>query len=242
MLEQLVEERTQKLKDAERLATIGETAGMVGHDIRNPLQSIISEVYLSKDEIDSLPESENKTYLKESLNSIENQAMYINKIVADLQDYTRLAKPQIEEVELQHIIQDALATIQVPENIKTSTIINAQTNPLKIRSDPYFLKRILTNLSLNAIQAMPQGGELTLTATMKHNKAIISVKDTGAGIPDEVKVKLFKPLFTTKPKGQGFGLAVAKKLTESLSGTITFESEKDKGTTFTITLPQKTAP
>ncbi len=240
MLEQLVEERTLKLKDAERLAAIGETAGMVGHDIRNPLQSIISEVYLSKEEINGLPESENKAYLQESLSSIENQAMYINKIVADLQDYTKLAKPQIEEVELQHIMQDALATIAIPENVKT--LIDTKTNPLKIKSDPYFLKRILTNLSLNAVQAMPNGGELTLTASLKHNKAVISVKDTGAGIPEEVRKKLFKPLTTTKPKGQGFGLAVAKKLTEALNGTITFESEKDKGTTFIITLPQKTAP
>lgn len=237
-LEQLVEERTRKLKDAERLAAIGETAGMVGHDIRNPLQSIIAEVYLSKDELASLPESENKANLKESLNSIENQAMYINKIVADLQDYTKLAKPQIEEVDLQTVIQDALATIPVPENVKTSIL--TKSSFLKIKSDPHFLKRILTNLSLNAVQAMPNGGELTLTIVLRHNKAVISVKDTGAGIPEEVKKNLFKPLFTTKPKGQGFGLAVAKKLTESLNGTITFESKKDKGTNFTITLPQKT--
>jgi PAS domain S-box-containing protein len=237
-LEQLVEERTRKLKDAERLAAIGETAGMVGHDIRNPLQSIIAEVYLSKDELASLPESENKANLKESLNSIENQAMYINKIVADLQDYTKLAKPQIEEVDLQTIIQDALATIPIPENVKTSIL--TKSSLLKIKSDPHFLKRILTNLSLNAVQAMPNGGELTLTIVLIQNKAAISVKDTGAGIPEEAKKNLFKPLFTTKPKGQGFGLAVAKKLTESLNGTITFESEKDKGTTFTITLPQKT--
>jgi two-component system sensor kinase FixL len=240
MLEQLVEERTQKLKDAERLAAIGETAGMVGHDIRNPLQSIISEVYLSKGEIESLSEGEHKVYLKDSLNSIENQAMYINKIVADLQDYTKLASPQFEEVDLQHLMQDVLATIPIPGNIKTVIQIDAKKDPLKIRSDPYFLKRILTNLSLNAIQAMPNGGELTLYAGLKRNKAIISVNDTGAGIPDDVKKKLFKPLVTTKPKGQGFGLAVAKKLTEALNGTITFESQTGKGTTFAIFLPQKT--
>ena len=86
---------------------------------------------------------------------------------------------------------------------------------------------------------MPKGGELTIIVTAKNQKVIMNIKDTGEGIPEEVKKNLFKPLFTTKPKGQGFGLAVAKKLTDSLNGTITFESEKDKGTTFTITLPNK---
>jgi PAS domain S-box-containing protein len=236
-LEQLVEERTRKLKDAERLAAIGETAGMVGHDIRNPLQSIIAEVFLSKQELEGMPEGANKNSLKESLASIENQAMYINKIVADLQDFTKLTKPQIEEIPLQKIFKDALCTIPIPEFIKIKVSIKPSSS--KIKSDPNLLKRILTNLSLNAVQAMPKGGTLTLKATLKNGTAVISVQDTGAGIPDEAKTKLFKPLFTTKPKGQGFGLAVAKKLTESLNGTITFESIKDVGTTFTISLPQK---
>ncbi len=237
-LEQLVEERTRKLKDAQRLAAIGETAGMVGHDIRNPLQSIIAEVFLSKEELKALPESECKTNLQESLASIENQTMYINKIVADLQDYTKLAKPQLEEVILQQVIEDALSTIPIPENIKIKTSI--KPNLSKIKSDHNLLKRILTNLSLNAVQAMPNGGTLTLKSSAKNGNVIISVQDTGLGIPEEVQKNLFKPLFTTKPKGQGFGLAVAKKLTESLNGTITFETTKDVGTTFTIILPQKT--
>ncbi len=236
-LEQLVEERTRKLKDAERLAAIGETAGMVGHDIRNPLQAIIAEVFLSKQEVEAIPEGANKTNLKESLSSIENQTMYINKIVADLQDFTKLTQPQIEEVTLQQVFKDTLSTVSVPELIKTKISIKPSLS--KIKSDPNLLKRILTNLSLNAVQAMPNGGTLTLKAALKNGTAVISVQDTGAGIPEDVKKNLYKPLFTTKPKGQGFGLAVAKKLTQSLNGTIKFESIKDVGTTFTIILPQK---
>jgi signal transduction histidine kinase len=166
--------------------------------------------------------------------------MYINKIVADLQDYTKLAKPQIEEINIQLIIQDALSTIPIPANVKQSTII--ENNFPKIMSDPHLLKRILTNLTLNAVQAMPNGGELTITVALNNNKAIIGVKDTGAGISEEAKKYLFKPLFTTKSKGQGFGLAVAKKLTMSLSGTIAFESQEGKGTTFTITIPTEKQP
>jgi PAS domain S-box-containing protein len=235
-LEQLVEERTCKLKDAERLAAIGETAGMVGHDIRNPLQSIIADVFLSIQELEALPEGNAKTNLKESLDSIEKQAMYINKIVADLQDYTKLTKPQIEEIPIQQLIEEALSIIPIPENITIKTSIKPGLT--KIKSDTNFLKRILTNLCLNAVQAMTYGGTLSIKVTLKKGQALISVQDTGAGIPEEITKNLFKPLFTTKPKGQGFGLAVAKKLTESLKGSITFETIKNVGTTFTITLPQ----
>ncbi len=106
-------------------------------------------------------------------------------------------------------------------------------------TDPLALKRILTNLCSNAIQAMPEGGKLTIDAACKDDKIFVSVQDTGLGITDEIKDKLFKPLFTTKAKGQGFGLAVVKKLTEALNGKVTVESQIGKGTRFTLEFPQK---
>jgi PAS domain S-box-containing protein len=235
-LERLVEERTKELKDAERLAAIGETAGMVGHDIRNPLQSIIAEVYLSKEELKSLPHGEAKSNLEESLSSIENQTIYINKIIADLQDYTRTTVPHFEVTELKPLIQDILLNLKIPENIEQRIVAHSFQ---QIFVDPHMLQRALANIVLNAVQAMPKGGELTITAKAENKNVTIAVRDTGEGIPEETKKNLFKPLFTTKPKGQGFGLAVAKKLIEALGGTITFESEVGKGTTFTMTLPQK---
>src|SRR3972149_3945401 len=99
------------------------------------------------------------------------------------------------------------------------------------------MKRMLTNLAANAVQAMPNGGKLTINAYCRGNRAFVSVEDTGEGMPEEAKNKIFKPLFTTKAKGQGFGLAVVKKLTEALNGTITFESQEGKGTKFIIELP-----
>jgi signal transduction histidine kinase len=99
------------------------------------------------------------------------------------------------------------------------------------------MKRILTNLSSNAVQAMPKGGKLTLDAAYKDNKVFISVLDTGVGISDEAKDKLFTPLFTTKSKGQGFGLAVVKKLTDALNGKVSVKSEIGKGTRFTLEFP-----
>ena len=236
-LEELVEEKTKQLKDAERLSAIGETAGMIGHDIRNPLQAIIGELYLSKDSVHSLPESDAKQDLKESMRVIEEQAIYINKIVTDLQDYAKPLAPCFEETDLEEIIESILSITDIPENIKITYSIEKEFPKLII--DPSYVKRILTNLTANAVQAMPNGGKLTINAYYRDHRAFVSAEDTGEGIPEEAKNKLFKPLFTTKAKGQGFGLAVVKKLTEALNGTITFESEEGKGTRFVIEFPAK---
>jgi signal transduction histidine kinase len=221
-------------KDTDRLAAIGQTAGMIGHDIRNPLQAIVSELYLAKEAIVNTPHLEDKTQVLESINIIEEQADYISKIVLDLQDYARPLKPEYSETDFIKLIASIFKTVRIPE--KTVLKIDIKALP-KIRTDPTLLRRALTNLINNALQAMPNGGTLKITATKKENKALIEVSDTGMGIPEENKPKLFTPLFTTKAKGQGLGLAVVKRFIETLHGSITFESEKDKGTKFTIELP-----
>ena len=232
----------KQLQDQERLAAIGATAGMVGHDIRNPLQSMIGELFLSKKELENLPESDAKKYLKESIQSIEDNAFYINKIVTDLQDYAKPLTASIEETDFKKIVEDVLVTLKAPENVKVVYSIEPYFE--KIMTDSLAMKRILTNLCSNAIQAMPKGGKLTLNAVLKDDEIFISVQDTGVGIPEETKDKLFKPLFTTKSKGQGFGLAVVKKLTEALNGKVTVESEVGKGTQFILNFPilRATAP
>ncbi len=116
-LEALVEERTRKLKESERLAAIGTVAGMVGHDIRNPLQAITGDIYLAKTDLASMPDIEEKKSLQESLTEIEKNTDYINKIVADLQDFSKPLTPKIEEVDLEKIVKSTLDTIYIPENI-----------------------------------------------------------------------------------------------------------------------------
>ena len=237
-LEELVKEETKKLKDAERLAAIGETAGMVGHDIRNPLQSITSAVYLAKEEIKSLPESNEKEDLKESLETIEEQVTYIDKVVSDLQDFVKPLNPKIEESDPHKIIKDSLSNIAIPENIKV--LISIAEDLPQLMVDKFFIKRVLINLITNAIQAMPNGGELTIKAHHENGIALISVEDTGVGIPKENRNKIFKPLFTTKSKGQGFGLPVCKRLMEAHNGgSITVESEVGKGSKFNVKVPIK---
>ncbi len=232
-LENLVEERTRQLKDSERLAAIGATAGMVGHDIRNPLQAITGDIYLAKTELASIPASDEKNSIEESLTEIEKNVDYINKIVADLQDFARPLNPRAEETDLKRVIDDLLTKNNLPKNVKVT--VNVETE--KVVADSTFISRIMYNLVNNAVQAMPKGGKLTIRTYKEANDTVISVKDTGVGIPEAVKGKLFTPMFTTKSKGQGFGLAVIKRMAEALGGTVSFESQEDKGTTFIVRLP-----
>lgn len=235
-LEELVEEKTKLLKDSERMAAIGQTAGMVGHDIRNPLQAIIGEVYLVNSELATLPDSEEKANIKESLDMIKQNTEYMNKIVLDLQDFAKPLNPCDEETDIEQMVQELLTKNGVPESIQTEAQIESDARI--VRADSAYMKRILGNLVSNAVQAMPKGGKLTVQAHRETSAVVITVKDTGVGIPEDVKDKLFTPLFTTKSKGQGFGLAVVKRLTEALGGTVTFDSKEGTGTTFTIRLPQ----
>jgi PAS domain S-box-containing protein len=227
-------ELEKQLQDNERMAAIGTTAGMVGHDIRNPLQAMVSDIYLVRSELTAMPGCETNNDIKESLDSLENNITYINKIIGDLQDYTRLLTPHIVQIKVGDKVANALKNVRIPEKIRLH--VNIHEN-LVIQSDADFLRRALTNLINNAVQAMPNGGDLTIEVKSLDGKVAFEVQDTGVGIPDDIKPNLFKPLFTTKSKGQGLGLAVVKRLVEALNGTITVESEEGKGTIFIIELP-----
>jgi PAS domain S-box-containing protein len=234
-MEELANERAKQLNQAERLATIGQTAGMVGHDIRNPLQAIVGELYLAKDEMYSLPDNAAKKSVLESIICIEENLYYIDKIVADLQDYTKPLKPNKEKVNIEKIIEEALLIVAIPINLEVSIVV--EEGFPQFMADFSMLKRVLMNLIQNAVQAMPNGGKLKVNAERQDKQVCISVADTGEGIPEEVQSKLFTPLFTTKSKGQGFGLAVVKRLVEAQDGKISFQSQNQKGTTFIIHLP-----
>ena len=234
-LETIVEERTKQLQEKERLATIGETAGMVGHDIRNPLQSIAGDLYLLDSDIASLPENNTKKSMQESVVSIQENLQYIDKIIEDLKNYSRRLEPCIEKINVEKVIEETMLIVPIPSNLQV--ILEVERGFPMIRADFAMLKRVLTNLVQNAVQAMPQGGKLAIRTYCRDNKEFISVEDTGVGIPDDLKPKLFHPMVTTKAKGQGLGLAVVKRLVEAQGGTVSFESEVGRGTEFIIELP-----
>ena len=228
-LERQVEERTRRLRNAERMATIGELASMIGHDLRNPLTGIMGAVYyLKKEEGIDINENKEKMY-----KIIEQNIEASDNIIKDLLDYSRELKLELKETNLRQLTEDAAFSVAIPDDVKIS---NQTDDELTVVVDSPKIKRVLINLLQNAIDAMPKGGSITITSKETHPDLELSVSDTGAGIPEEIMNRIWEPLFTTKPKGMGFGLAICKKIVEAHGGSITVDSEVGLDTVFTIKL------
>jgi len=236
-LEALVEKRTKQLKEtqnqllkSERLAAIGELASMIGHDLRNPLTGIAGATYYLKTKLGS--ETNQKTM--EMLEFIEKDIEYLNNVINDLLDYSREIRLELAETTPKSIIKGALSLVKVPENIQVSDL--TQDEP-KIKIDVEKIKRVFVNIIQNAIDAMPEGGELTITHSEIAGSLEIAFTDTGVGMSKEIMEKLWTPLFSTKAKGMGLGLAICKRIVEAHGGNISVESAVGKGSTFTVTIP-----
>jgi PAS domain S-box-containing protein len=236
-LEQKVEERTRTLIDfqdrllkAQRLAVIGELAGMVGHDLRNPLTSITGAAYYLKKRLAEKCDGK----IMEMIELIEKNIAYSNKIVNDLLDYSREVKLDLTETSPKTMVEEALSCVEIPKSIQ---VVNKAKSPVKIKVDFEKMKRIFINLIRNAVEAMPNGGTLTVKSRKRGDKIEFTFSDTGVGMSEEVLKKLWTPLFTTKAKGMGFGLPVCKRFVEAHGGSIRAESTLGKGTTFTVTIP-----
>ena len=160
----------------------------------------------------------------------------MNGVVTGLTDFARPIRLGLVETDARQLIDEVLSTSPIPQNVKAAVKVEDDLPRLLI--DPQMMRRVLTNLILNAVQAMPRGGKLTVRVSKSGETILISVRDTGRGIPDEILPKLFNPLFTTKTRGQGLGLATCKRLVEAHGGTITVESQVGKGTTFTVNMPR----
>ena len=167
-LETQVKEQASKIVQSERLAAIGQTVAMVGHDLRNPLQTIRGEAYLARGELQTLPESEQKISIIESIDTIEEQIKYMDKIIIDLQSFVKPIEVHKETFNLKQLITGILSQIDMPKNIETSIKIG---DALTVVADPHLLKRVFINLSTNAVQAMPKGGVLTIKAQPRQSRA-----------------------------------------------------------------------
>ncbi len=219
-----------RLVKAERLASIGQLAGMVGHDIRNPLQGIRLAIYRLKTKHASGLGSKGI----EMCEIIDKCVDSSDKIVNDLLDYSREIKLELEKNNPKSLLNKTLSTIQVPKEIK---VINNTEDTPEVSVDTGKLTRVLVNIVKNACDAMPNGGTLTITSKETGGNLEMSFADTGIGMSKETMSKLWVPLFTTKAKGMGFGLSICKRIVEAHGGRISAESVIGKGTTITITVP-----
>jgi signal transduction histidine kinase len=222
----------EQLLKAERLAAIGELAAMVGHDLRNPLTGIIGATYYLKTKLG--PEMDKKT--EEMLEIIERDIEYSNKIVNDLIEYSREIQLELTETTPKSITNEALTLVKIPQNIRVRDLTKDEP---KIKIDAERMKRVFVNIIQNAIDAMPEGGELTITSDELSGSLEIAFADTGVGMSKEIMEKLWTPLFTTKAKGMGLDLSTCKRIVEAHGGNISVESAVDEGTIFTVTIPVK---
>jgi PAS domain S-box-containing protein len=236
-LKSMVDLRTIQLKDAndrlaktERLAAIGELAGMIGHDLRNPLTGIkTAAYYLRKKNLQNIDETG-----KNMLEFIDKDVDHANKIINDLLEYSRELDLALSETTPKSILHEALSIIKVPSTIQ---VLDNTLDEPRMKIDVGKVTRVFVNIIKNAIDAMPIEGKLEIRSRKKKNTVEISFSDTGTGISQENIEKIFTPLFTTKAQGMGFGLPICKRFVEAHGGKITVESTVDKGTTFTLTLP-----
>jgi signal transduction histidine kinase len=219
----------------QKLAAIGELATMVGHDLRNPLQSIENAVYYLKNECAGKPPCPFPQKAKEMLQVIDNSINYADKIIRDLQDFSATKTPRLKKVNINNIVRDALQQSQKPNNVELRTEMG---NLAEIEADEDQMKRVFLNITANGVQAMENGGG-TLTVSTKQTDGFVEItfKDTGTGISKDNLLKLFTPLFTTRAKGMGMGLPICKKFVENHHGTISVGSEVGKGTAVTVRLP-----
>jgi len=237
-LEEMVEQRTKELREAqeqllrsEKLAVLGQLAGGVGHELRNPLGAIKNAAYFLKLTLEN-PERE----IGETLEILENEVEASERIISSLLDFARPKPPNRRKVDINELIEQTLRRIGVRDNIKVVTELC--DGPPIMLADPDQLSQVFGNIIVNAVQAMPEGGRLTVRSEVRSADCLaISFEDTGVGIPQENLQKIFEPLFTTKAKGIGLGLAVINGLVEGHGGSIDVKSVVGKGSTFTVKLP-----
>lgn len=224
---------TKTLQNTERLRAIGELAARLAHDLRNPLSVIKNTVEIME--------------YKQRL-SIEDRVIYFGRLhratdrishqIEDVLDFVRPIDLSLKKNLANEIIASAIEKITLPDLIK----ITIPSNFVYVVCDFTKMEVTLTNLIMNAIQAMNNKGQISISLNEDQKAVTIKITDTGSGIPTAIMPRIFDPLFTTKQEGTGLGLASCKKIIEQHGGTIDVSSQVGKGTTFTISLPKVTMP
>ncbi|HPW26501.1 MAG TPA: [Fe-Fe] hydrogenase large subunit C-terminal domain-containing protein [Tenuifilaceae bacterium] len=228
----------QALKQSEKLAHMGQLSAGIAHELNNPLGVVLMYSNILMDECK--PDDP----LRKDLELIATQAERCKKIVGGLLNFARKNQVKVERVDIRKLAAESVTSVVIPKTISTQVVCKA--NNTEAYLDYEQMMQVLTNLNKNAVDAMPNGGVLTVEVDENESDVIFRVSDTGTGIPEENMDKLFTPFFTTKGtgKGTGLGLATTYGIVKMHSGKIEVDSNTDPakgptGTTFTIVLPRK---
>jgi PAS domain S-box-containing protein len=222
-----------RLQQADQLAALGTLTAGVAHEIRNPLASLRGLTELLGRDV--APTDARRKYIDTMLEAIDR----LNHLIEDLLLFSSPKADDISQIDLAAIVSEtvSLARHGLDERKASLQLSLDPTDRLVVRGNRDRVGQVLTNIILNAVQATPDGGQVTVSARSRDGQAIVSVHNTGSFIPEEVRRQLFVPFFTTKPTGTGLGLAIARQIVTGLEGRIDVDSDPAAGTTFTIELP-----
>ncbi len=219
-----------RLQRGERLAAIGQVAGGIAHELRNPLTVVKTSVYY-------LLNARNPTPAKnaEHLQRIERHVVLADGVITALSNFAKMPLPNLRPFPVQQCLQEVLELTTLPESIRVS--VDCPPSLAPALGDPDQLRIVFGNLVRNAREAMPQGGSLCFTARAADGEVEVDVTDTGIGItPDNLR-HILEPLYSTKARGLGLGLAIARAILDKNKGSLRVASEPGKGATFTVRLP-----
>ena len=221
-----VENKTAELVKSERLATIGTMSSRIAHDLKQPLTIMQTYADMLTPEIISKLDYKDK----EKWFRIQNSILDMNKIIEDVLDFARTTKIKKSKSSFSGILRLAMNHVKSSYGIQ----IHLPENDVSVNCDTRKMEGVLSNLINNAVHALEEQGEIDVTITTDPEFAIIQVKDSGSGIPEENLEKIFEPMYTTKKTGTGLGLVICRSIVEQHGGTL---SVSNKPTTFTIKLP-----
>src|ERR1022692_1704970 len=209
----------RELQTADRLSAISRITSGVAHEVKNPLNAILLHVEVAR-------------------SKLSRGILRLDRVVRTFLDFTRPVELQLDNVPMQDLVREIVELAQpqtAAANIQVS--VRQEAEGVEVRVDRDLLKQAMLNIVVNAMQAMPEGGELSFEASATKDTAELRISDTGTGIPAELRDKIFRLYFSTKTEGSGIGLAMTFRIVQIHDGTIDFTSEPGKGTTFVIRLP-----
>ncbi len=223
----------RQLQTADRLSAISRLTGGVAHEVKNPLNAILMHVELAK-----IKMARGDYDVEPHMEVLSSEILRLDRVVKTFLDFTRPVQLNLADVPLADFVHE-LADLARPQAEVHGIGVTVETgsDPVLVTVDPDLFKQAVLNLVVNAIEAMPGGGQLHFWSGVYGNMAEIRISDTGAGIPPEVRDKIYNLYFTTKEKGSGIGLSMTFRILQLHDGAISFESEPGKGTTFSLRVP-----
>jgi PAS domain S-box-containing protein len=221
----------QALIQGERLAALGELSAVVAHEVRNPLGVIFNSLGSLRRLVHPRGDA------KMLFDIVEEEADRLNRIVGDLLDFARPSTPEVRPEHLDRVVEDAVVAAIAQQNTRIELAREIDPGVPPVAVDARLVRQAVLNVAVNAVQAMPRGGRITIRTRRDGDQALLEIEDTGPGIPDEVRERMFEPFFTTKASGTGLGLAVVKRIVEGHGGAVTVRSAPGVGTVFALRFP-----